>query len=609
MKKNDIFTQNDQMIRVLQINEDSCLVIGCDGRCMPIWRAVDDFINASPVKDEELNDSLGFKPVDQDDLSPKRRKAMYERYTMIAPVLSYIGDISARSHIIAQISTENRVSKQSIRNYLKRYLILQDIQALLPKEREYCKELTLDQRNIRWSLNKYFYTHEKNSLHTAYLKMLKEKYCDESGTLMEKYPSFYQYRYFYRKTRKLENYYISRNGLTNYQRNDRPFTGDNVRTYAAAPGTGMVDSTVLDIYLVNEAGQVVGRPILTACIDAFSGMCMGYSLGWEGGVYSLRDMVINIVEDKQRWCRKFGIIIEPEDWPVSQMPARIISDQGSEYTGYTFEQITELGITLVNLPPYRPDLKGPVEKFFDVVQSLFKKNLKGKGVVEPDYLERGAHDYRQDACISITDFEKILLRCIVYYNSSSIQRDYPFTEEMLDNGIKPYINEIWRYGLNLTGVNLIPVSKEQLILCLLPRTLGKFSKYGLSVNKIRYKNNAYKEKYLAGGDTVVAYDPDCTNHVWVIEEGNYTRFDLVESRYKDKSVQDVQDVQSRSKHLVKSETHPNLQAEIRLAEHIQSIVESSSVTGDRSVSRIDETHRKEAINRHRLHAKEAGLYE
>ena len=48
---------------------------------------------------------------------------------------------------------------------------------------------------------------------TVYTMMLEEKYCDQSGGLLENYPSFYQFRYFYRKTRKLQNYYISRKGL------------------------------------------------------------------------------------------------------------------------------------------------------------------------------------------------------------------------------------------------------------------------------------------------------------------------------------------------------------------------------------------------------------
>ena len=115
---------------------------------------------------------------------------------------------------------------------MKKYLVIQNIQVLLPKEREYGTALTKDQKNMRWSLNRFFYTFEKNSLKTAYVKMLKEKYCDEAGQLLDTYPSFYQYRYFYRKTRKLENYYISRNGLTNYQRNDRPCVGDNAANEA-----------------------------------------------------------------------------------------------------------------------------------------------------------------------------------------------------------------------------------------------------------------------------------------------------------------------------------------------------------------------------------------
>lgn len=55
---------------------------------------------------------------------------------------------------------------------------------------------------------------------------------------------------------------------------------------------------------------------------------------------------------------------------------------GKEYTSSTFEQLVELGVTITNLPPYRPELKGRVEKFFDLVQGYYKPLLKGKGVIE-----------------------------------------------------------------------------------------------------------------------------------------------------------------------------------------------------------------------------------
>ena len=124
----------------------------------------------------------------------------------------------------------------------------------------------------------------------------------------------------------------------------------------------MLDATVCDIYLINDTGSLVGRPILTACVDTYSGLCCGYSLSWEGGVYSLRGLMLNIIADKVSWCNRFGISIHREDWDCNTLPATFITDMGSEYTSENFEQIAELGVTVVNLPSYRPELKGLIEK-------------------------------------------------------------------------------------------------------------------------------------------------------------------------------------------------------------------------------------------------------
>ena len=290
---------------------------------------------------------------------------------------------------------------------------------------------------MRWGLNKFFYTQHKNSLNTAYTLMLQAKYCDTQGQLVAEYPSFNQFRYFYRKTKKMQQFYISRDGLKHYQRNNRPLLGDGVQQFAPAVGVGMLDSTICDIYLVDDGGKLVGRPVMTSCIDAFSGLCCGYSLGWEGGTYSLRGLMLNVIADKQEWCESHGVFIDDGEWDSKQMPGVLVTDMGSEYKGDTFSQVSELGVKVVNLPPYRPELKGMVEKFFDVVQNSYKKHLKGKGVIEPDYQERGAHDYRKDACLTLRDFEQIILHCIVYYNSRRVV-DFPFTEEMLADGVKPY---------------------------------------------------------------------------------------------------------------------------------------------------------------------------
>ncbi len=409
-------------------------MLDCIKRTMPVWVEAVALEVYSKCTIGELFEATGIAPVDVNTLDAEQRKIMYERYSMIAPVLSFLGDDKMRSRLVASIATEHDVSKPTIRNYLYLYLAYLDVSILAPRVRKYDRELTQDEKNIRWALNKFFYTTEKQSLMTTYTMMLKEKYCDKTGTLVEEYPSFYQFRYFYRKTKNMQNFYISRDGLKNYQRNNRPLTGEGVQEFAPAVGVGMFDATVCDIYLVNEAGNLVGRPILTACVDAYSGLCCGYSLSWEGGVYSLRGLMLNIIADKVSWCQRFGISIQKEDWPCSQLPATFITDMGSEYTSGNFEQIAELGVKVVNLPSYRPELKGLIEKFFDLIQESFKKHLKGKGVIEPDYQERGAHDYRKDACLTMADFERIVIHCIIYYNSQRIIENFPYTEAMIASG-------------------------------------------------------------------------------------------------------------------------------------------------------------------------------
>ena len=604
MKKYDLLRSGDSIIRVLEVQGDRVLIIDCIKRTMPVWVEVVALDSYSECTIGELSEVTEVVLVGVDDLDAEQRKTMYERYTMIAPILPFLADDRMRSRIICSVAEDHRVSTQTVRSYLCLYLAYMDVTALAPKRREDERALTQDEKNIRWALNKFFYTTKKQSLMTAYTMMLKEKYCDGLGVLAKEYPSFYQFRYFYRKTRNLQNFYISRDGLKNYQRNNRPLTGDGVQEFAPAVGTGMFDATVCDIYLVNDTGSLVGRPILTACVDTYSGLCCGYSLSWEGGVYSLRGLMLNIISDKAEWCSRFGISIHREDWDCDMLPATFITDMGSEYTSENFEQIAELGVKVVNLPSYRPELKGLIEKFFDLLQESYKKHLKGKGVIEPDYQERGAHDYRKDACLTMADFEKIILHCIIYYNSQRIIESFPYTEDMIAAQVKPYATQIWNWGKSQIGANLIEIGKRELMLTLLPRTTGKFSRSGLKMNKLRYHCEGYTEQYLSGGDVIVAYNPEDVTSVWLLEDGDYTEFTIIESRYQGKDLTAVQELQDSQRTITKGAARDNLQAQINLAQHIETIAGNGAGRGDVHMKNIRNTRRREQTKNHRDYMKE-----
>ena len=586
-----LLKNENQIIRVLKSQGNKALVIDCIKRTMPKWVDGDSLSNYDDCGEDEMYERTDY-PFGR-ELTPKEERIAQERFTMIAGVLPYIGNEQKRSQMIDFLAEHQ--SKQTIRKYLCLYLVYQDIDVLAPPPRAE-KELSKDEKNMRWALNKFFYTKNKNSLMTAYTLMLKEKYCDQQGQLVAAYPTFDQFRYFYRKTKKMQQYYISRDGIKDYQRNNRPLLGDGVQQFAPAVGVGMLDSTICDIYLVDDGGKLVGRPVMTACVDAFSGLCMGYSLGWQGGTYSLRQLTLNIIADKQEWCSKHGVFIEPHEWDSNKLPGVFVTDMGSEYKGDTFSQVTELGVKIVNLPPYRPELKGIVEKLFDVVQNAYKKHLKGKGVIEPDYQERGAHDYRKDACLTLREFEQIILHCIVYYNSSRVV-NFPFTEEMLSDSVKPNSSSIFAWGKEQMGANFISVTPQKLIQTLLPRTTGTFTRKGLRVHGLRYKHDDYTEAFLSGGEVTVAYNPEDVTEVWLLDNGQYVPFVLIESRFNGKSLAAVQTMQKARKQTVNAAAADNLQAQINLAEHILVIASQGRQT-DVGIKNIRNTRKREQARTH-----------
>lgn len=579
MQKNDILKTKEGVFRILKVDDERVLAIDCKKKTMPKYYSAEFFDNA-----EAVDNSIVVPRSDFDDLSPKERSIAQQRFSMIASAVAVVDDEKKRNEMIRHSAEMFGVTKTTVRKYLCTYLVSQDISSLVCRKKKE-KELTKDQRNMRWALNKFFYTQHKNSLSTAYTMMLKEKYCTAEGNLVEEYPTFNQFRYFYRKTRKLENYYISRGGIKDYQRNKRPLVGDGVQELAPCIGTAMLDSTICDIYLVDEAGRLVGRPLLVAACDANTSLCLGYSLLWEGGTYSLQNLMLNILEDKVTLCERMGISITKEQWDVNQLPSVLITDGGSEYKGQQFSQIAELGVTLVNLPPYRPDLKGSVEKFFDLVQSSYKEVLKGKGVIMPDYQERGAHDYRKDAVLTLSEFERIIVRCIIYYNSERVIKNFPYTPKMLETGVKPYANEIWNFKKNDEADNLISVTQKELILTLLPRTTAKFTRFGLKVNGLKYYADGYTEEFLSGGEETVSYNPDNCGKVWLKEsDGEFVEFSLIESRYDNMSLSEVKELKQKQKQIENDAIRENYTAKIELLNFIETV--SSKPTGDVNIKGI-----------------------
>ena len=118
------------------------------------------------------------------------------------------------------------------------------------------------------------------------------------------------------------------------------------------------------------------------------------------------------------------------------------------------------------------------------------------------------------------------------------------------------------------------------------------------INRMRYHREGYAERYLKGGMVTVAYNPEDVTAVWVLENGTYTEFALIESRFQGKRLAEVKGMQTSQKAIVKAAEQENLQAQINLAQHIEAIAQNASSHAKVDVKNIRNARRREKSKSH-----------
>ena len=116
----------------------------------------------------------------------------------------------------------------------------------------------------------------------------------------------------------------------------------------------------------------------------------------------------------------------------------------------------------------------------------------------------------------------------------------------------------------------------------------------------------YTEQYLNGGVVTVAYNPEDVTTVWILEQGKYIPFTLIESRFQGKDLTQVQDIQSWQRAVVRGIEKENLQAQIYLAHHIEAIADSTNKGTDVRLKDIRTTRKREQNRYHRDYMRGAG---
>ena len=137
-----------------------------------------------------------------------------------------------------------------------------------------------------------------------------------------------------------------------------------------------IDHTKVDLMVVDEDFRLsIGRPWLTALIDVYSRMILGFYFDFRNpSTWSVSECLNLAVFEKSGWLKQQGINLS---WPCQGIPELIMSDKAKEFESKAFAMgCAEYGIKHETGKAGKANLRGTVERVFGTFNNEFH-NLPG----------------------------------------------------------------------------------------------------------------------------------------------------------------------------------------------------------------------------------------
>lgn len=344
-------------------------------------------------------------------------------------------------------------------------------------------------KTIRIATNLFYKKNRKATLKYAYLKMIRLYYrdsikLDATGRILitqpDNIPTYQQFVYWHKKENNEYDLIEARKGKTFFEKTLRPLLG-NSTFEAIGPGYRyQIDATIADIYLVSriDRNTIVGRPVMYVVIDVWSRLIVGLYIGLEEASWTTAMMAIhNVTLNKVQFCRQFDIDIPPDQWPDSPLASVLLGDRGELLSEQADRLADILGMEVENTPPYRADWKGVVERRFRLLPAKFSADVDG--YVEKDFKQRTGPDYRLDATLTLHEFTKIAIHCVLEHNATPVG-GYPLENAMIVEGVPAIPNQLWNWGIKKRMGALVRHSESKLLFALLPVASATVTAKGIS---------------------------------------------------------------------------------------------------------------------------------
>jgi len=522
---------------------------------------IDEFVN----RDIQLvADTILNSLPNDDDLSEAERRVRDDAWKYISPLVKEEPTIytpKGRARLVKKTIKKNGGSRPTYYKNLRRFFQRGGVpNALVPKYGN-CgcrgkqkaisenkrgrprtispgKGMNVDEhtlKHIRVAASRKYLSSRKSHLKTAYDWMLGTCFPNavrltrtESGRNMveiikpDEIPTFEQFKYHFHRENNLAAVLVNRHGKRLFDKKLRPLLSSSLNEVSGPGSRYQIDATIIDVYAVSrfDRNKIVGRPTLYLVMDVFSRMIVGCYVGLEAPSWMCAVMaLLNAVEDKVSFCTRHGIDIEPDEWPVSDMPLKLLGDRGEMESKIADRLVSAFLIELENAAPYRGDAKGVVERSFRTMHATLGPYVPG--YVEPDFQERGAPDYRLDAKLTVDEIAGIVIRSILIINATP-RRDYQALPDAVRDNIPYAPIELWKWGKENLRADGRPFDYEYAKLNLLPDRATKVTRKGLQfmtglyyVSPQMMAESWYLDAQSKNKNLVASYHPGDMSRIYI----------------------------------------------------------------------------------------------
>lgn len=340
------------------------------------------------------------------------------------------------------------------------------------------------------------------SIAATYKRLLQKHYrlVDGNGDSylapIGEYPTIRQFEYYLRKHYPAHVRRRARHGDKAYELEHRAILGNALADCEGVGHYYEADATIADVYLraSDDISKIVGKPTLYLITDRKSRLIVGWYVGLENASWiCAMQAMVSISQDKSAICRRLDIPYNPDDWPADRVfPQSVLVDRG-EWTAKASTQLADgMATDVVYVPAKRADWKPIAESRFKLMRVEMQDGVPGMDPPENAKKRQGIK-YEQDACLTLQEFERIIVLIIIKHNRTPNSK-YRLSLKELEDQVSPDPLSLWNHGIRERTGLLNRYSEAFVRRTLLGQTTATISERGIAVHGCYYTCNEALEQ-------------------------------------------------------------------------------------------------------------------